>query len=406
MQIAFLRDLCDLDLQFTFAVCNRGGAKTLLTAYAACCILDNVDNFRITVISGSKYQASICYEYARDVFLETSMRKKIKGESTLSKTQFNNNNQMMILPASEKSTRAPRTDLIVVDEACEAKESILTSVLPQAITSATMKLVILTTPNNLIHIAKDWWDQAEELGIIRYHWDAFQCPWIPKKNIDNLKLIFDEATFDIEVMGKWVSKTGAVFDYADIQAALIDMDELPPMDKIDHFFLGIDWGDSHETVATIVGVRGDPAELNDKWFVYAVKGWSQKKISVIKAGIIELCEIYEPLVLSEHSGSSAFSNRDLRDELGELGIILKKGSFTGKKHRMVKNVKARLEHFRLKIPRPFKKTIAQLVKYHTKEDSEDFVKKQDDYVDSLVWANWGIHPAMGSIETLGEWEFF
>lgn len=404
--MAFLRDICDLDLRFTYAVCNRGGAKTLLTSYAACCILDNVANFRIAIVSGSKEQASICYEYSRDIFLETKMRQKIRGESTLSKTEFVNNNRMSILPASEKRTRAPRADMIIIDEACEAKESILTSVLPQTITSTKMKVVILTTPNKLTHIAKDWWDKSQELGFVRYHWDAYACPWIPRKNIANLKQIFDEATFDIEIMAKWVSKAGSVFNYSDIQAALIDVADLPPFNKIDHFFLGIDWGDAHDTVATITGVQGDPEKNQDKWYVYAVESWNREKSDVIHAGILDLCDSYEPTVLSEHSASSAFSNRELKDRLAEKGIILLTGSFTGKKHRMVSNVKARLEKRKLKIPKIFRKLIGQLIKYHTKPNSEDFAKEEDDFVDSLNWSCWGIHPAMGSIETLGEWEIY
>jgi hypothetical protein len=300
--------------------------------------------------------------------------------------------------------------MIIIDEACEAKASILTSVLPQTITSTKMKVVILTTPNRLTHIAKEWWDNANELGFVRYHWDAYQCPWIPRKNIADLKNVFDEATFDIEVMGKWVSKSGAVFRYSDIQAALIDFSALPPFDNISHFFLGIDWGDANETVATVVGVEGNPEEDSDVWYIYAVRAWRRERIDVILNGIKELCEIYDPMVLSEQSSISAYSNRELRAKLTETGVIMKTDSFTGKKHRMVNNVKARLEHRKFKIPKRFKKTIDQLVKYHYKmvadEVRDEYEKKEDDYVDSTVWANWGIHPAMGTIETLGDWEFF
>lgn len=387
-------------------MCNRGGAKTLLTAYAACCLLDNLDNFRVSIVSGSKDQASVCYEYARDIFLGTSMKTKIKGESTLSQTLFTNNSRIIILPASEKRTRAPRSDLIIIDEACEAKEGILTSTLPQAITSSIMKLVVLTTPNKLTHIAKKWWDDYQKLGFIRYQWDAYRCPWIPRKNIADLKNIFDDATFQIEVMARWVSATGAVFNYADIQAALIDMKDLPAFDEINLFALGIDWGDAHETVASVIGMTGEPKDFTDQWWLYAVKAWRREHEAVILDEICELIDIYGPRVLSEQSGSSAFSNRELKARLAGSDIIMKTGSFTGKKHRMVRNFRARLEKRKAKIPKQFTKTIDQLIKFHTKPDSEDYAKEEDDHVDSLVWAHWVIHPAMGGVQTLGEWEIY
>lgn len=408
-QIAFLRDICDFNIPFLFAKCNRGGAKTLLTAYAAACILDNLDNFRISVVSGSKDQASICYEYARDVFIETDMSQKLKGDTTLSKTEFLNGNRLSVLPASERRTRAPRADMIIIDEACSAKPSILTSVLPQTITATKMKVVILTTPDKLVHIAKTWWDMAEELEIVRYSWNAYQCSWIPRKNIETYKKVFDKATFAIEVMAEWTSKSGSVFDHADIQAAKIDMDELPPLDELNYTFMGIDWGDANETVATVIGVTGDPEKDTDTWYVYAVRAWQRARIDEMCDGIVELSEIFEPIILSEQSSVSAFANRELRDRLSDIGIIMKQDTFTNKKHRMVNNLKMRLERRKYKIPRRFKKTINQMTNYHYKmvndEVRDEYEKKEDDYVDSSTWANWGIHPALGKIETLGEWEF-
>jgi len=408
-QIAFLRDVCDFNIMFLFATCNRGGAKTLLTAYGSACILDNLENFRIVVASGSKDQASICYGYARDVFLDTSMSRKIKGESTLSKTEFINDNLFSVLPASEKRTRAPRGDMVILDEATQAKPSIVNSVIPQAITSGKMKVVILMTPDKLIHVVKEWWDKAAEIGAIRYHWDAYQCPWIPRRNIEQLKILFDKATFAIEVLGLWTSRSGSVFEHADIEAAMIDIEELPRFDLINQFYMGIDWGDANETVATVIGYTGDPKDDSDVWYVFAVQSWHRSRIDLMVDGLEELAAIYSPIILSEQSAVSAFVNRELRERLSGSGLIMKQQSFTGRKHRMVSNLKMRLERRKIKIPKRFKMTRTQLIKYHRKmvneEVTEEFEKKEDDYVDSIVWANWGIHPKMGKITTLGEWEY-
>ena len=64
---------------------------------------------------------------------------------------------------------------------------------------------------------------------------------------------------------------------------------------------------------------------------------------------------------------------------------------------------------RIKIPGIFRRTIDQLTNYHYKmvndEVRDEFEKKEDDYVDSLVWARWGKHPMGGEIVTIGEVDF-
>ena len=203
-----MRDITDFNIPIVMAICNRGGSKTMLTSYSTNCLLDNLDNFRVSILSGSKKQASQAYRYCSE-----------------------------ILSASPKSTRAPRADMIIIDEACSAKSSILQSVFGQIITAEAFKLVILTTPDQLVHIAKDWWDKFLELGIVRYHWDAYQCNWIPRVNIERLKLMYDSAMFDIEVMAKWTSKAGSAFRNADIEAATITMADLPAFDEVTAFYM-------------------------------------------------------------------------------------------------------------------------------------------------------------------------
>ncbi len=386
----------------------------MLTAYSACCLLYNIPNFHINIVSGSKLQATTCYNYCLDIFLDTRMAGWVKGEPTQIKTVGKNNSKLGILAASERQTRAPRADMLIIDEACAAKQNVLLSVLPQVITAEKMKIVVLTTPNEMIHIARKWWIEFAKLGITRYRWDAYQCEHIPNINIKRLRNIYDDATFDIEVMAKWASKSGSVFKLAQIQSSVCDLADLPPIDQIEHFYLGIDWGDAHETVATILGMYGDIENGTDKWFVYAVRAWRKVDLDVVlhgdsedpdDDGIIGLCEFYSPVILSEISAISAFPNKELQKKVADLGLIFHEVSFTRKKARCVANLRGSFNHKRIKIPKRFRRTIDQLTNYHYKmvgeEIRDEFVKKEDDYVDSLVWARWGQHPMEGEIETIG-----
>lgn len=407
-QVAFLRDLCNLNIRWTYALCNRGGSKTWLTALGATCLLDNIPGFKINIISGSKQQAEICYNYMQDFFLDTDIKVKIKGESTMAKTTLVDNGKVQVLTASERSARGPRVNMVIVDEVCETKKNIIVAILPQIITAKHMKVVLLTTPNNLLHPAKEWWDKGDKLNFVKYRWNAYQCNWISRDTIAEFKNFFTEADFRIEVLAQWTSKSGAVFKYTDIQKALCDMSDLPPMNKIDRFFLGIDWGDVHYTVATVVGMYGDPNLDSDQWFVYNVQSWKEQKEDVYINGINDLCMIYQPKVISEQAPISAHVTRTLRDKLGGSGIIFTTDSYTKKKHQVIKNFKVRLEKGKIKIPRVFKKTIEQLINFSYKDvggqPTEEYQKGKDDFVDSIVWANWGMHRSMSSVKQIGEYE--
>jgi hypothetical protein len=381
-----MRDVTDFRVPILMAICNRGGSKTMLTAYSACCMLDNMYNYRVSILSGSKKQASMAYKYCSDVFSLSEMRNKVVGEVTLLKTDLIGGGGAEILAASEKQTRAPRADMVIIDESCSAKSAVLKSVFGQIITAENIKIVILTTPDNPIHVTKQWWDDWQRIGIVRYHWDAYQCAWIPKKNIETFKRILDEASFRIEVLGLWTSRSG-------------------------------DWGDAHETVATVIGLRGDPLEGTDYWFVYDQESWQRDDFDIIiygedqdkpdrKRGILDLAEAYQAECISEQSSAGALGNRRLSSELPERGLHLRQVTFSGKKHKVVGNARGRLERGRYKIPRRFKKMNSQLINYKYKmvgdEIKDEYEKKEDDRVDSFVWGNWGWNPYYGDTETIAD----
>lgn len=412
-----MRDITDFRFPIVMAICNRGGSKTMLTSYSACCMLDNMTNYRVSILSGSAKQASMAYKYCSDVFSLSPMKFKVVGEVTLKRTNLLGGGGIEILAASEKQTRAPRADMVIIDESCSAKSSVLKSVFGQIITAEKFKIVILTTPDNPIHVSKQWWDDWKKIGIIRYHWDAYQCAFIPRKNIELMKRLLDEATFRIEVLGLWTSRSGSVFKYEHIMRALCDMADLPPLDYMDRFFIGIDWGDAHETVATVIGLRGDPLEDTDYWYVYDQEAWQATDFDLIiygedqdkpdrKRGILDLAEAYQAESISEQSSAGALGNRRLDSELPDRGLHLRKVSFTGQKHKVIGNARGRLERGRTKIPRKFKKMITQLTNYKYKmvgdEIKDEYEKKEDDRVDSFVWGNWGWNPYYSEIETIAD----
>lgn len=411
-QIAFLRDLVDWKVPTVFAICCRGWGKTWLTALAICCLVFYNPRLKINVFSGSKDQARHCYRYMKDMINYCpEFKQKVFGKPLMSETRFLAGGWIKIIAAAGTHTKGGRCNINIIDEVCETDSHLLITLLGTSSTAVKEKMVLLTTPDNPNHLCKDWWDNYEHQNIIRYQFTAFQTKHITLARIERARKRLPDADFRIMYMAEWHHSTGSVFRFQDIQSALIQKEELPPMDQIDHYFMGIDWGDAHETVACVFGVTGDFANYEDQWYCYAVRSWKREYAENILDGIMELATIYEPQVLSEQAAISAFNNRTLRDQLRTIGLSLQKTTFSKKKHQVVANFKGRLEKGRVKIPREFKKLINQLMKYHYKEVNkevrEEYAKKDDDYVDACLWSHWGIHPAKASIETIGEigeWE--
>jgi hypothetical protein len=435
----------DLSIPIIIAICNRGGAKTWLTAVGVTCLIDNITKLKANVLSGSFKQGQTCYKYARDIFTTTDIADKVIS-TTMSLTRLIGGGEMSVLTASEKQTRAPRVDILVIDEACLVTRVLLESILPQIITAKNIKVVILTTPNILNSPVKKWWDEADKYGIVRHQWGAHQCNYIDKKNIAFFRNILDENSFRIEILGLWGSAAGTVFKYSDIQRSLIGMEDLPPLDEMDLFSLGIDWGDAHPTVAVVSGMRGDVAEGTDEWYVYYVQEWKATQMEIIlfggwkdisgkvrskeeykeliedeekmealglsldsftyQWGLTDIINFYRPIIYSEQSPVSAHANRKLRQTLSGSGVTFRTDSFSKKKFSMVSNLRSTLEKGKYKIPRVFRVLIGQLFSYAYKivneEVREDFKKINDDYVDALNWSRWVIHPATSKLTEIGE----
>lgn len=387
-------------------------------------MVDNIDKLRVSIVSGALSQAYMCYDYMGDIFRLTRMKEKVLGDVTMKRIKIVGGGIVRVLTASTKQTQAPRSDIVIIDEACSAKTEIVKTVIPQAITALKFKLIVLTTPDEQSHIAKTWWDNAEELGFVRYHWDAYSCKWIPEINIETYYNLVDESTFRIMMLGLWSSKAGTVFKYSDVQRAICKMSDLPPLTEMDFFSMGHDWGDVHPSTAVVLGVRGNILRGTDEWFVYNVKTYDEATVEYLRRtkypdwekddiiieehlNLVRLYHYTKSLVIwSEDSPISRFPNRKYRRRLAnEFELNLNTDSFSNKKSTVISNTKGTFEKGKIKIPEVFKSLIDELFKYHYKQRGDKILdeveKVDDDHVDGLHWARWCIHPKMRTVEQVG-----
>ena len=73
--------------------------------------------------------------------------------------------------ASPKAIRGPHPDVLMVDEAVEAKDELVLAALPMVNTSPNQLLIITSTFHKIFGIFQNIWDRADELGYYRFSWD-------------------------------------------------------------------------------------------------------------------------------------------------------------------------------------------------------------------------------------------
>lgn len=362
----------------------RAGGKTLVAAIAICWAALKYDKFKALILSGSYEQARTFYNYVREfIKMCPPLLQKIEGEPLQSETRFSDGGFIKCLTASEKSTRSPHVDFLIVDEFVLVKPDLIDSAFPTVRASKRAKRIFLTTASQTkaaISIARwyDYWDHKQEYGFRTYQWGVDSCDWISKEDMVFAKKILDPYIYETEYLGLRIGRRGAVYKEQQIETAVnqaIDYTHLKDGDCI----AGIDWGVVHPTVVTIVQVQGEHI------IVVEVRGESNKDVSW-------WCEYTLPALQHDFNikafycdASHKFNNLQLQNQ--DLSVV--PVAFSRFKEQMIGEIRRELEYELLKIPSHFSTTIKQLKLYSYNPDTEKPIKLNDDYVDSLMLACWG-----------------
>lgn len=394
-QKQYLRDFCDPRVHGMIMSCCRGGSKTWLNAIGIVVMEYLVPKMRITINSGSKEQSQYLYQYYRKFISGTVMCNLIEGDSLQSHTNYKHGGWVKALTASEKSMRGPRPDLLVFDETCQAEDHIIKSALGGTFTSANLKIIFSSTPNKMNHVFYEVWSRVKEYGFKKYHWDCYDVPWISDDNIQMAKDIYDKNTFRIEMLGLFGSTTGMVFDRDEILASKVSNYDKRDGSKPELVAtsIGIDWGFSHLTVVTTVG-------LDESGLCYVLDCHGRagvKEDAWVHDIVPSKVRKFQPASIQVDS-AAAFQNKALNDALPS-DLSAKRIAFSKYKDRMIGELRRRFEQgiIRIKEGGENDKLIEQLLAYEYAKDisgaaSNKPAKGNDDYIDSLLLAVWGLRP--------------
>jgi len=384
-QKMYLRAVLDMRKPKVIATCNRGGAKTWLNAISIALFEWAVPKVKITILGGSDEQSQNVYNYYRTFVENSELMSLVDGEVMKRLTKFKHGGYVRSLLASEKSAHGPRPDILFLDEVCDADPRIIKGAMPQVLTAREMKIVATSTPHKYIHIFHDWWDSGE---WDRHHWDAYKCPWIPRKNIEAQKKELTEDEIEIWLLGNFASLTGSVYRKDLLRKASSEIREIP---KSTFGAVGVDWGYEHPT-CIISGVLGEDGRV----YVVDEVGIRHGDMEGINGTIKERCRMVngDAYVDSSH----IFNNQQLASTLSRDTVFsVIPLVYRAVKDGLIHNAKRFLELGRLVIdPSRTPKLIEQLFAYHYKEGTETPAKVNDDYHDAFINMLWAFRNVLST----------
>lgn len=399
----------------------RGGGKSKLLSALGFCLWIFKGRSGIDM-GGALEQAKIVYNYFTNYcYCDDGISEQLLKDPTISITETKQGNYFKCVTASPKQVRGPHPDFLMVDEACEAKDALISDALPMVNTSQNPLIVLTSTFHKIFGIFQETWDKADELGYIRISWDIFdvvktfdkaiwkdpklnrEIPdlqkleelsqgktgdpegWIRIENVIQAwreKLTLD--WFLVEYMGNRPSAAGLVLNPEDVDASIFD-DKQPNQYNIikgAERIIGVDWGFSSMTSVTDLMNWKDSVKI-----LIENKNYSQVRSGIIIADIVEMVRKGgHRFIYADSAGK--FENVDLQNALSKAELRCKviEVVFGKEKDGMLGNLRAHFERVKMRIPKRLVEAKWQLKRYRYQEGTDKPVKKDDHIPDSLMCA--------------------
>ncbi len=431
--LAFLEDFCDVTVPDIIARAGRGCGKTFMSALGQAVLAWSLPMFTCTVTAGSFEQARRNYRYWM-AFAESPRMRVAHGGPLLDdpmqrgETRFRNDGWLLVLHASEKSVKGEHPMMVVVDEATSAEERILDLVEGQlsggpAPYGAEVALNrVMSTGDELHHSFVDAWDNRREKYDAWHTWGMRDCPWNTEAKIRRLERRHSKNWCRIHIEGKFGSATGMVFERDYVLASAIPSLQTDPWGVWQHAerrpqaitggALGVDWGHVHKTVLLVAEevdveagrrpqLKVPPEQVWPLVYVTAIEGYQETDIT----------DIWERMAsIADGHRVNAWMDAEAKGENEHMKLVLRKiglrGTAVSFRYRggMIDIANALLERGRLRIPQAVNRMpgedrdegqllLNQMLRYSWAEKGvrEKVVKKDDDYVDALLLALWGLY---------------
>ena len=398
----------------------RGGGKSRILAGIEFMLWYLMD-WDVVNLGGSLSQSEKVYSYLLPAFNSKELNPIIeRSVQKCTEKKLPCLGKIFVLAATEKQTRSPhiggakRGGLLVVDEECEAEESVVVSALPVINTAHPSAILRSSTFHKSFGSYQKTWDNAGKLGYTKFEWDCFdvseKCKddcemfkdpvsgktgkcnvldychgkahgsegWIPIEEIRQAKREMASDTFEVEMMGWRPSGVGLIFPPSLVQEC-ISKDTFS-LHHVGTIAIGVDWGFEGETSILQIQEQKDNSDKN-KYFkrITAYEYFSRPKEHELYSYLEELSLGWRvPLYLDN---SHKFQNEALTD----LGANVTEVNFRNLKNYGITAIKKSMEDKELQIPESYTHLIDQILGYRMGKTGKP-IKYNDHGVDALICA--------------------
>lgn len=380
-QKLFLKKMSNLRNQYAVVSAGRGTGKTICLAVLALWyvfvlpLTSPGTPMKVVILAGSEKQAKICYGYivnfiAKIPFLQSALAR----DPTQNEIEFIDGSWIRPLTASEKSVRGPHPDLLIVDEACQASDDLLTAAMPMIGTSAHPRLILSSTPDKFFSLFVNIYSKPNDFPqFARFNWSAEDCPLVSNQFLKSQKALIDRGNYTVEYLGIPYSFAGKVFPLKQLRECVRFRNLV---EGKGNKYAGIDWG--HFPAPTVLIIVESEEEKTGEvfWKVLHTEEY-------LKQNFEQVLDKIELIVKSFQISSIYTDSNDIGENqrLASRGLPVYPVKFKSQKAAMISNLRALVENEKIKIDGAKDyPLVAQMRDY--RYDS----KKNDDYVDSLMLA--------------------
>lgn len=197
--------------------CSRQSGKSTVSAALAMWTALYEPGALVLLLSPSLRQSGELFKKATAVYRALGRPVAPETESAL-RLELANGSRIVSLPGTEGTIRGfSGVRLLIADEAARIPDELMLAVRPMLAVSAG-RLVAMSTPFG----KRGWWFEAWDHGDgwERERVPATDCPRIPAAFLQAERASMPAWFFNQEYLTEFEEDSGAVFRYADIQAAL------------------------------------------------------------------------------------------------------------------------------------------------------------------------------------------
>lgn len=353
LQIQFIADFVDVNIPEMFAICARGGSKTMLAAIGAIYLMLKYPKFQVKCFAGSLEQLDKLTAYTKTII--NCFSSFLESEPTKKEVKLLNGSVFKRFVSTQTGSRGDRADLIIFDESVLITKDVFDSAPGQLSASVFALFRALTTP---LTDSKDEGrskQRCDDPNTKVWNWTWQDCPWTNVEHIKREQRRLSHSAFNAEYMGIWGAEVGAVYDAQEIDIATISRSELPSLDGRFNVRVGVDFGiTDHESYA----VKGFLSEGYDKegapshiLYIYDSQKWTRDDRQHVGKMMTELVafSLNVQLLVVEDETFQLYINDELERQMKTLNKELRRSKFKGRKENMTQALKARLNHYRIRI---------------------------------------------------------